>query len=122
FPSAALGWRLDQENFMANTSWVNDMKIRLGVGVTGNSAIDPYATKGGLSSLFYPFYTNDVAGSLPSSTLASRELGWEKTTQYNFGVDFALFRNAITGVIDVYTSHTTDLLLGMTIPSVTGYT
>lgn len=122
FPSAALGWRLDQEDFLVNSSWIDDMKLRFGVGVTGNSAIDPYATKGGLSSLFYPFYTSEVAGTLPSSTLANQELGWEKTTQYNIGVDFSFFKNIVSGVIDVYTSHTKDLLLSMTIPSVTGYT
>ncbi|MBO9620335.1 MAG: SusC/RagA family TonB-linked outer membrane protein, partial [Niabella sp.] len=55
FPSAALAWKISQEHFMSNTSWVNDLKLRLGVGVTGNSAINPYSTQGPLSPLFYPY-------------------------------------------------------------------
>ena len=55
FPSAALGWRLDQEEFLKDVTWLNQLKFRLGVGVTGNSAIDPYQTKGAIVSLYYPF-------------------------------------------------------------------
>ena len=52
FPSAALGWRLDQEEFLKDVTWLNQLKFRLGVGVTGNSAIDPYQTKGAIVSLY----------------------------------------------------------------------
>jgi hypothetical protein len=55
FPSAALAWRLNQEQFMKNVNWVNDLKLRVGVGVTGNSSIPAYGTQGPLTSLFYPF-------------------------------------------------------------------
>jgi hypothetical protein len=63
-----------------------------------------------------------VAGAIPSLEMANLELGWEKTTQYNVGVDFSLFKSRISGSVDVYTSKTTDLLLKRSIPSVTGYT
>ena len=122
FPSAALAWRIDKEGFMSNAGWVNDLKLRFGVGVTGNSAIDPYATQGALSSLFYPYFSTLVPGSTPSTTMANQDLGWEKTTQYNLGVDFGLFKRRITGSLDVYKSKTTDLLMQMSIPTVTGYT
>lgn len=120
FPSAALAWRIDNEKFM-NVRWINNLKLRLGAGVTGNSAVDPYATQGGITSLFYPFYTSSVAGSIPGTTFANKALGWEKTTQYNLGVDYAFFNHRISGSIDVYTSTTSDLLLQKTLPSVTGY-
>ena len=122
FPSAALAWRINKEDFMSKASWVNDLKLRLGVGVTGNSAIDPYATQGALSSLFYPYITTLAAGTTPSTTMANQNLGWEKTTQYNVGIDFSLVNRRITGSLDFYKSKTTDLLMEMDIPTVTGYT
>lgn len=120
FPSAALAWRISKENFM-NAPWLNDLKLRVGAGVTGNSAIDPYATQGAIQSLFYPFIAANTAGAIPSNTLANQELGWEKTTQYNLGLDFQLFKGRLGGSVDVYTSTTDDLLLKRQIPTVTGY-
>ena len=121
FPSAALGWRMDQESFMANVNWVNQLKLRLGVGITGNAAIDPYSTKGKLDALYYPFGSTSTAGQMNVSTLANQDLGWERTTQYNVGIDYSILKSRIYGSLDVYTSHTTDLLLKKSIPSVTGF-
>ncbi|MGN6339725.1 MAG: SusC/RagA family TonB-linked outer membrane protein [Ginsengibacter sp.] len=120
FPSAALAWRISNEPFM-HVRWIDDLKLRLGAGVTGNSAVSPYQTQGGVTSLFYPFYTASAAGSIPSTVFANKQLGWEKTTQYNLGIDYSLFNRRITGTVDLYTSSTSDLLLERTIPSVTGY-
>lgn len=121
FPSAALAWRINHEDFMKGVQWLSDLKLRIGAGVTGNSAIDAYATKGAITPLFYPFATTITAASLPSATYANQELGWEKTTQYNLGLDFGLFKNHISGVIDVYTSETKDLLMARSIPTITGF-
>jgi TonB-linked SusC/RagA family outer membrane protein len=120
FPSAALAWRISNEPFM-HVRWIDDLKLRLGTGVTGNSAVSPYRTQGGVTSLFYPFYTACAAGSIPSTVFANKQLGWEKTTQYNLGIDYSLFNRRITGTVDLYTSSTSDLLLERSIPSVTGY-
>jgi TonB-linked SusC/RagA family outer membrane protein len=121
FPSAALAWRMSKENFM-NIGWVNDLKLRVGAGVTGNSAIAPYSTQGAVISLFYPYVAANAAGAIPNSIFANKDIGWEKTTQYNLGVDFTLFNRRVTGSVDVYTSNTTDLLMRRSIPTVTGYT
>jgi TonB-linked SusC/RagA family outer membrane protein len=121
FPSAAVAWRISKENFM-RTSWVNDLKLRVGAGVTGNSAVQPYATQGLTTSLFYPFLSTNSAGSIPFSALANPNVGWEKTTQYNLGVDFQLFQSRVSGSVDVYTSSTNHLLLSRKIPTVTGFT
>ncbi len=121
FPSAAVAWRMNRENFLEKVTWLNDLKLRLGVGVTGNSAIAPYSTQGALTSLFYPFINTTTPGSLPSGTLANQALAWEKTTQYNVGVDFSILNRRINGAIDVYTSKTPNLLLQRSIPTVTGY-
>src|SRR6476620_2128451 len=105
-----------------NVSWVNDLKLRVGAGVTGNSAIAPYSTQGAVTSLFYPYVSANAAGSIPNSIFANQDIGWEKTTQYNLGVDFSLFKRRVSGSIDVYTSNTSDLLMKRSIPTVTGYT
>jgi TonB-linked SusC/RagA family outer membrane protein len=129
FPSFALAWRIDQEEFMKDADWISQLKLRLGYGVTGNAAIGAYATKGALQSLYYQWGNNPVLGYLPSDAsaktpnkMANNELTWEKTTQYNLGVDFGFLNNRINGSLDVYKTKTKDLLLAMTIPSLTGYT
>lgn len=131
FPSLALAWRLDQESFMASTSdWLSQLKIRLGVGLTGNAAISAYATKGAIQSLYYNWGTSSSSiGYVPSdpssaspNTMANQDLSWEKTTQYNIGLDFGFFNQRINGSFDLYKTKTKDLLLEMSIPSLTGYT
>ncbi|NWJ49810.1 MAG: TonB-dependent receptor [Bacteroidetes bacterium] len=130
FPSAALAWRLEQEDWIKNTNWISQLKLRLGVGTTGNSAISPYQTKGGIVSLFYPYGSSITPGYVPSESLinggnlpmANQDLGWEKTTQYNLGIDFSLFKGRVSGMVDIYTSNTSNLLMQMSIPALTGYT
>ena len=53
FPSAAIAWRMDQEDFLKDISWLNQLKLRIGMGVTGNAAIKAYATKGAITGLYY---------------------------------------------------------------------
>jgi len=122
FPSAALAWRVSREGFMKNIGWVNDLKLRVGVGITGNSAVNPYSTKGPIISLFYPYSSTNIAGSTPNSLLANQDLKWEKTKQFNVGIDFSLFNKRITGSVDAYTSKTSDLLQNRSLLTVTGYT
>lgn len=130
FPSVALAWRLDQENFMKEISWLSQLKLRLGVGVTGNAAIDAYATKGAIQGLYYNWgQTDSSLGYVPSdpsakepNKMANSKLGWEKTTQYNIGVDYGFFNNRLSGSVDFYKTKTDDLLLSMSIPSLMGYT
>jgi hypothetical protein len=63
---------------MNGMGWINDLKLRIGAGQTGNSAIAPYATQGPATSLFYPFYTSSAAGSIPNRILANRNWGGKK--------------------------------------------
>lgn len=121
FPSAALAWRINREKFV-HAGWLDDLKLRVGAGVTGNSAIAPYATQGAVTALFYPFIGTNTAGSIPNSVLANQELGWEKTLQYNVGLDFSVLNRRVMGSVDVYTSQTSDLLMQRSIPTVTGFT
>jgi TonB-dependent starch-binding outer membrane protein SusC len=129
FPSLALGWRLEQEGFMSDINWVNALKLRLGYGITGNAAIDAYATKGGITTSYYNwsstastagYVASDPSASSPA-LMANNKLGWERTTQYNLGLDYTLLNSRINGNVDVYKTRTDDLLQKMTIPSLNGY-
>ena len=121
FPSAALAWRISREKFMQQMGWLNDLKLRVGVGVTGNSSIDAYSTLTTAAPYFYPTGGSVNAASLPSTTLGNPNLRWEKTTQYNLGIDFSIFKKRVSGVIDVYKSQTKNLLFPQQLPTVTGY-
>lgn len=120
FPSAALAWRVSRENFMQNISLINDLKFRVGVGVTGNSSIEPYRTLTFGTPLFYANGGSVVPASLPTTQLGNPNLRWEKTTQYNVGIDFSILKRRISGSIDFYTSKTKDLLFLQRLPTVTG--
>lgn len=121
FPSAALAWRLKDEKFFASKSYISDLKARLSYGLSGNSAVSPYQTQGELSKTIYAFNEGAAYGYKPSS-LANKDLTWEKTKVLNFGLDFGFFNNRIYGVVDVYKSWTSDLLMTMLIPGHSGFT
>ncbi|MDR0543175.1 MAG: TonB-dependent receptor [Dysgonamonadaceae bacterium] len=129
FPSAAVAWRIEQEDFMKNAEWINALKLRLGYGVTGNSAIKSYGTLGTLTDVYYHFGDSTLPGTIPSDPMAkepvpmaNKMLGWEQTAQFNLGLDFSFLKGRISGAIDLYQSETTDLLLQQRIPSTTGFT
>ena len=130
FPSAALAWRIGEEDFAKSLDWLSNLKLRLGVGVTGNSAVSPYATKGDITSIYLPFNgmenvlgytTNEPYYSGSQLTMANPELGWEKTTQWNFGLDYGFLNGRIFGSVDLYWSKTNDLIMSTTIPTLTGF-
>lgn len=130
FPSAGLAWRMDQENFLKDVNWVDNLKLRLGFGTTGNSAVGPYTTLGPIQSIYLPFNglsnqigftTNEPYYTNNQLSLANPDLGWEKTTQYNIGIDFSLLNNRINGSLDTYRSYTSDLLMDVNIPTLTGF-
>ena len=129
FPSMAIGWRMEQENFLKDVSWLDQLKLRFGVGTTGNASVGAYGTLGTIQSFYMPFstgnerilITNEPYYTNNQTRLANKDLGWERTTQYNFGIDFSFLRGRINGTLDIYTSRTKDLLLQQSLPSLTGY-
>lgn len=130
FPSTALAWRINKESFMKDVSWVDNLKLRLGFGTVGNSSIAAYSTIGSITGIYLPF--NGMANELGYTTnepyyqselnpMANQALGWEKTTQYNVGIDFGFFNSRISGTLEMYKSYTNDLILPVQIPPLTGY-
>jgi TonB-linked SusC/RagA family outer membrane protein len=118
FPSVAAGWRINEESFMDNTeNWLTNLKLRASWGISGNSAIDPYQTLATLSSsqVYYYLGGKDLAGNIPSS-LGNTSLSWEKTASLNFGLDFGIIDNRISGSIDYFINNTSDLLYQKSAP------
>ena len=120
YPSLALGWRINEETFMKNAAAISNLKLRLSWGKSGNSAIDPYSTLGGLGSSQYSFNNKLALGYYPK-LVSNPNLGWETTAVYDLGVDLGLFTNRLSLTADVYKSFTSDLLLSRVLPMSSGY-
>lgn len=114
---------------MEDVAAVDLLKLRVGMGATGNAGVGAYGTLGNIRSFFVPFGSEAVKGYATNEPyytssnvqMANKTLGWEKTTQYNYGVDYRLFKGRVSGSIDFYHSNTNDLLLNMSIPTLTGF-
>lgn len=119
FPSAAFAWRVSQERFF-NTSWVDDLKLRLSWGVNGNRDVSTYAALSNLSKNPYFDGTNVIVG-LTNTSMANPNLKWEGTEAYNMGVDLSTFGNKLNFTIDAYKGTTHDLLLDRMLPKIIGY-
>ncbi len=117
FPSVSAGWIINEESFMKNIPAISLLKLRASYGLTGNSEIGNFASRGLYSAVFYA----DQAGIRPSQ-LANPNLGWETSAQTDLGLEFGLFRNRINGQIDVYSKETRDLLLNRPLPGISGFT
>jgi TonB-linked SusC/RagA family outer membrane protein len=123
FPSTALGWRMKEESFLKNVGWLDNLKLRASWGLSGNSSVDPYGTQAVLSdyNLYYYLGSSDIVGKIPS-TMANPNLKWEKTSAFDFGLDFGFLNNRISGSIDVYFNKTRDLLFYKTAPASSVFT
>ncbi|MEL4308863.1 SusC/RagA family TonB-linked outer membrane protein [Joostella sp. CR20] len=121
FPSAAIGWRISEESFLKNSNTVSNLKLRASYGYTGNNNVSPYATQNGLDNqVYYDFNGTTANGWLPSS-LANKALGWEKTREMNFGIDFGFFSNRLFGSVDIYDRLSDDLILEQKLPIESGW-
>ncbi len=119
YPAISVGWSIANESFMDNISWIDLLKLRVGFGQTSNQAIDPYATLGRLSSRPYNFGSTYSTGFYVSS-LPNENLGWEYSNTYNFGLDFGLWNNRLSGTIEYYITNTKDILLSVSLPPTSG--
>jgi len=121
FPSAAIGWKINEEAFLRDTEWIDLLRMRVSYGVVGNWAIPAYRTLGLANSYEYLFDGNLHVGYLPGSQLQNRELKWETTGSLNFGLDLMAFNGRLNAILEHYQTSTKDLLVQRTIPSITGY-
>lgn len=122
YPAVSVGWNMKGEEFMKNVNWLDNLKFRVGYGETSNQAVAPYATLGGLSTRPYNFgdaSANFVTGTYVS-TLPNPTLGWEFSTTWNYGLDFSLLKNRLSGTFEYYETNTKDLLLSVALPQTSG--
>ena len=121
FPSFALGWNISNEDFMKDSKFINTLKLRGSYGLSGNQAIDPNATTTTASTARLPFNGLSTIGVV-ANVLGNKNLNWESTYGANIGIDFALMNNRLSGSLEAYSTHTKDLLLYRSLPTITGYT
>lgn len=127
FPAGALAWRISDEAFMTDTkAWLDNLKLRVGYGVTGNDGgIGAYSS----STNAYAYSSAGVSldGKIApftqySGIYGNSSLGWEKSYNWNIGVDFAILKNRIDGSVDWFSTRTKNLLFKRTMPVTSGST
>ncbi|MBQ9477503.1 MAG: SusC/RagA family TonB-linked outer membrane protein [Bacteroidales bacterium] len=121
FPSVALGWRIDQEDFMKGQDIFSQLKLRLGWGKTGNYSVGTYSTKDLLTARTVDYGPSAETTYITPTTLANSAIGWETTTQMNAGIDFSILKGRVSGVFDVYKNNTNGLIFSVQLPSASGF-
>lgn len=119
YPAISAGWNIKNESFMKDIALIDLLKLRVGYGQTSNQSVEPYATLGLLSTRPYNFGSSYSTGYYVS-TLPNPELGWEYSKTWNYGLDFALLKNRLSGTIEYYVTNTEDVLLSVSLPNTSG--
>jgi len=121
FPSAALAWRASDEEWLSGVKNLDELKIRLSWGMTGNSGISEYGTQSWLQPLSNAaFQDRGFTYYVYDTFLGNENLSWEKSSSWNLGVDFGFYSGRLTGSVDLYNTKTTDILLPRTLPTSLG--
>ena len=116
FPAFSAGWRISQEPFMKNISWLNDLKIRADYGVTGNQNFDSYLSLNTMTGFGDYYYNGNYFTVWGPSKNVNPDLRWEKGINWNVGLDFAFLNNRITGSFNYYNRTQKDLLGDYNVP------
>ena len=119
FPSASLAWRISKEKFF-NVSFINDLKLRAGYGVTGNQNIGNYSFASVLQTVQYSFNGTPVNAVVPLA-IPNPNVKWEQVKQANIGLDATVLNNRVNVTVDAYLKNTDGMLVPMSVPISTGY-
>ncbi|MFO7826810.1 MAG: SusC/RagA family TonB-linked outer membrane protein, partial [Cyclobacterium sp.] len=121
FSSVAASWNVIEESFLHNSGVISNLKLSASYGSVGNRAIGPYSTLARVGTGRTIFAgSNDFVVTQSINSFATNNLGWEKTTGLNLGVDFGLFQDRISGRLDAYQTTTRDLIFDSAIPAISG--
>ena len=120
YPAVSAGWNISRESFLKDVKWIDNIKLRVGYGETSNQSIDPYSTLGALSTRPYNFGSSNFNQGYYVASLPNKDLGWEYSSTWNFGVDFSFFSGRLSGTMEYYIQNTKDLLLSVSLPSTSG--
>jgi iron complex outermembrane receptor protein len=117
FPSASVAWRINEESFMKGLDFLNNLKLRVGYGVTGNQqGLYPQNSQQLVAASGQTYFGGSQITNYAISQNGNADLKWETRAQTNIGLDFALFNSRISGSVDVYTATTSNLLFNYTVP------
>lgn len=120
FPSAAVAWRVSEEEFIKSVNTISEMKLRVSYGFVGNSAVSPYSTQARLVNTPYDFGGAGAYGFAPQN-LADKSLKWEKSQELNIGLDVGFLENRVSASFEFYNRKTVDLIYKEQIPTSTGF-
>ena len=116
FPGISAGWRLNNENFMKSLTWIDNLKLRAGFGITGTDVASPYQSLLSYDYSGYFLYNGNWIQTLAPVRNSNENLRWEKKYEYNLGLDFSVLHNRVGGAIDVYQRDTKDGLYYYAVP------
>ncbi len=119
FPSIAGAWRVSQEKFFSNIKAINNLKVRVSYGTSGNNNIGNYASLASINAGSYIFGNTQVSASTVG--ISNPNLTWEESEQIDAGIDMSMFNNRLTLVVDVYNRKSKNMLLSNIVPAITGF-
>lgn len=121
FPSASAAWRISEEAFMEDVDFIQNLKLRVGYGTSGNNNVSNNMYSTDYGSGHYGYNGQDFITLVPGSTLGNKDLKWEKTTSTNVGLDITVLNNRVNLSVDWYNNESANLLINNKIPTSTGY-
>lgn len=121
FPAASFAWRVSNEAFMKSVNWVDDLKLRVGWGVTGNQSIPDFQYlqlfQAAINNSYYPINGSSLSSGVWISGYANPDVKWEQAQSLNIGIDFTVLKHTLDGSFDVYNKKTVDLLYPLALPA-----
>lgn len=120
FPSASLGWNISKEDFFPETEWITNLKLRTSFGTSGNNNIGDYTWHSILSNNNYSLGGQIASGKILNN-MENRKLSWEKSTEFNTGLDLTLWSGRLNFILDYYNKTTEDMLWNVPIPISSGF-
>lgn len=116
FPAVSVGWRISQEEWFRNATWLDELKLRAGYGVTGNQDFSNYKSLLLMEPKGHYYHNGQWGASYAPRSNANPDLRWERKSEVNAGIDFGMFHGRLNGTLDFYMRHTTDLLYTYKVP------
>lgn len=122
FPSIGFSWNINDEPFLRQAKWIDNLKLRLSYGTVGNQEIGDYTFLSSYTStLGYYYFNGELTSGYYRSSLGNPDLKWESTSSFNAGIDWSLYHGRLNFVFDYYTKKTSDLLVSIPVEQTTGF-
>lgn len=122
FPSAAVAWRISEEEFLKDRTPLSNLKLRFSYGVSGNNGVAPYSTYPTVDNTTKYLFDNTPVTTSSIARFENKNLSWELTKEFNLGLDFELYQGRIGGTIDVYNRRTNDIIMSRVMSQLNGFT